>query len=61
MYFSLICFLTRDNTGIEASPNGQFVAIVEKKNGKDYISIYHGNSFILLHVRSVQTMSRYWG
>jgi hypothetical protein len=36
--------------GIETSPDGKYVAVAEKKNGKDYICIYHSNSFIQLEV-----------
>lgn len=35
--------------GIETSPDGKYVAIIERRGGNgDYISIYHANSYILL-------------
>ncbi|KAK4508946.1 uncharacterized protein ATC70_013219 [Mucor velutinosus] len=35
--------------GIETSPDGKYVAIIERHGGNgDYISIYHANSYILL-------------
>ncbi|KAI7901295.1 uncharacterized protein BX663DRAFT_514043 [Cokeromyces recurvatus] len=43
--------------GIEFSPDGKYVAIVEKYNGKDCIGIYQGNSFILLHRFEVDTVN----
>ncbi|KAI8091051.1 uncharacterized protein B0P05DRAFT_528559 [Gilbertella persicaria] len=41
--------------GIEFSPDGNYVAIVELIEGKEYISIYHANSFILLQRFEVDT------
>jgi len=35
--------------GIETSPDGKYVAMIERRGGNgDYISIYHANSYILL-------------
>ncbi|KAI8383073.1 hypothetical protein BD560DRAFT_364711 [Blakeslea trispora] len=41
---------------IEFSPDGQFVAIVELNEGKEYIGIYHANSFILLQRFEAETV-----
>ncbi|KAI8636550.1 WD40-repeat-containing domain protein [Parasitella parasitica] len=42
--------------GIETSPNGEHTAIIEKYDGKDYVSIYHANSFILLQRFELDTV-----
>ncbi|RCH79368.1 WD repeat-containing protein wrap73, partial [Rhizopus stolonifer] len=44
-----------DSKSIEFSPDGNYVAIVELIEGKEYISIYHANSFILLQRFEVDT------
>ncbi|CEP09942.1 hypothetical protein [Parasitella parasitica] len=43
--------------GIETSPDGKYIAIIEKHDGKDYISIYHANSFILLQRFELDTVN----
>lgn len=42
--------------GIEVSPDENYVAIAEKRNGKDYLGIYHSNSFIFIQGFEVNTV-----
>ncbi|KAG1381420.1 hypothetical protein G6F61_003178 [Rhizopus arrhizus] len=37
-----------EDKAIETSPDGKYVAVVHKRNGKDTLSVYHSSSFILL-------------
>lgn len=49
-YFFFYISIFISDLGIETSSDGKYVAVIEKHDGKDYISIYHANSYILLQV-----------
>ncbi|KAG0191222.1 WD repeat-containing protein wrap73 [Apophysomyces sp. BC1034] len=42
--------------GCESSPDGKYIAIVEDRNGKDYVAIYSGSTLMLLRHFATETV-----
>ncbi|KAG2210736.1 hypothetical protein INT46_008558 [Mucor plumbeus] len=49
-------YIKYSEKGIETSSDGKYVAVIEKHDGKEYIGIYHANSYILLQRFELDTV-----